>query len=603
MLQRKRLSRASRLASWLARPIVRSLAEDRVVGYLVFAFALSQLFVAGWDLPGSHGWENDGIAPRDLFGGIAENLTPGHGHRYPLLHYLVLGVASLPVLLTAVLSGPLSGDAIRERVLSVPCMTGISLIAKLTAIAMACVALVTLARIVRRTFSERAGRFAVLFAATNLTFAFYGRVSNLDVPYLAWTMLSLAALLDIVQRGTHRSYLAFAGFAAAAVATKDQAYASFVLAAPLFLVVLPLLRPKSFAPDHFRRLVIASGVGAGAYLLLSGAAFNPTGFLARIEEMRGPASQNWRAYAKDWTGLSANLRDALALGARAFWPLPVLVLAWCSALLTLVMPRCGDTFGARAGRSLLFVAGLASLVFFTLVVGRSEHRFLLPLGTFLAAYAGIGADALLGFAAGLRAERPVALVLGALLAWAGLQSFAVHLTQLGDARRTTAAWLAQLPRGSMVETYGLLVYQPHFDVSGQSPYRVRRVGPERPRSRNPLVGAEELQAPIADVEVRRPDVLVLSHGFANAYLRRAAGSGQPLPGVITERQRDLATTEFVRAAVAGRLPHYRLALYAQPQLPAFASWLGLRPVEIQATTGVPLWILVREDGRAAELRP
>jgi hypothetical protein len=76
-----------------------------------------------------------------------------------------------------------------------------------------------------------------------------------------------------------------------------------------------------------------------------------------------------------------------------------------------------------------------------------------------------------------------------------------------------------------------------------------------------------------------------------------------LPGVITARQRDLATTEFVRAAVAGRLPHYRLALYAQPQLPAFASWLGLRPVEIQATTGVPLWILVREDGRAAELRP
>jgi hypothetical protein len=603
MLQRTLLSRASRLASWLAQPIVRSLVEDRVVGYLVFAFALSQLFVVGWDLPGSHGWENDGIAPRDLFGGIAENLTPGRGHRYPLLHYLLLGLASLPVLLAAVLSGPLSGDAIRERVLSVPCMTAISLIAKLIAIGMACVALVTLARIVRRTFSERAGRFAVLFAATNLTFAFYGRVSNLDVPYLAWTLLSLAALLDIVQRGTHRSYLAFAVFAAAAVATKDQGYASFVLAAPLFLVVLPLLRPKSFAPDHFRRLLIASAVGAGAYLLLSGAAFNPTGFLARIEEMRGPASQNWRAYSKDWAGLSANLRDALLLGARAFWPLPVLVLAWSSALLALVMPRCGDTFGARAGRSLLFVAGVSSLVFFTLVVARAEHRFLLPLGAFLAAYAGIGADALLGFAAGLRAERPVALVLGALLAWAGLHSFAVHLTQLGDARRTTAAWLAQLPRGSVVETYGLLVYQPHFDVSAQSPYRVRRVGPERPRSRNPLVGAEELQAPIADVEARRPDVLVLSHGFASSYLQRAAAPGQPLPGVITTRQRDLETTEFVRAAVAGRLPHYRLALHAQPQLPAFASWLGLRPVEIQATTGVPLWVLVREDGRAAGLRP
>lgn len=603
MLQRRPLSRASRLASWLARPIVRSFAEDRVVGYLVFAFALSQLSAAGWDLPGSHGWENDGIAPRDLFGGIAENLTPGHGHRYPLLHYLVLGVASLPVLLPAVLSGPLTGEAIRQRVLSVPCMTGISLIAKLIAIAMACVALITLARIVRRTYGEHAGRLAVLFAATNLTFAFYGRVSNLDVPYLTWTLLALAALLDVIQRGTHKSYLTFALFAAGAVATKDQAYASFVLATPLFLVVLPLLRPTSFAPDHFRRLLLASGVGAAAYLVLSGAAFNPTGFLARVEEMRGPASQSWRGYSKDWAGLSANLREALAAGTGAYWPLPVLVLAWCSALLTLVIPRRGDTFGARAGRSLLLVAGCGSLLFFTLVVARSEHRFLLPLGTFLAAYAGIGADALLGFAASLGAGRPMALLLGGLLTWSGLHSFAVHLTQFGDARRTTAAWLARLPPGSVVETYGSLVYQPHFDVSAEAPYRVERVGPEPARSRNPLVGAHELQAAIADVETRRPDVLVLSNGFADSYLRRPQSPARPLQGVVAERQRDQATTEFVRAAVAGRLPNYRVALHARPQLPALATWLGLRPVAIQATTGVPLWILVREGGRAAEVRP
>lgn len=596
------MSRVARFASWLARPIVRSLAEDRVVGYLVCAFALTQLIAVGWDLPGSHGWENDGIAPRDLFGGIAENLTPGRGHRYPLFHYLILGLASLPVLLIAVLSGPLTGDAIRERVLSVPCMTGISLIAKLIAVAMACVALVTLARIVRRTFSERAGRLAVLFAATNLTFAFYGRVSNLDGPYLMWTLLALGALLDIVQRGTHRSYQAFALFAAAAVATKDQAYASFVLSAPLYLVVLPLLRRSSFAPDHFRRVLIASGVGLGAYLALSGALFNPTGFLARIEEMRGPASQSWRGYSKDWAGLSANLRDVMALGPLVFWPLPVLVLAWCSALVTLVLPRHGDTFGARAGRALPFVAGVSSLVFFTLVVARSEHRFLLPLGTFLAAYAGIGADALLGFAAGLRAERPAALLLGGLVGWAGLQSFAVQLTQLGDARRSVTALLSRLPRGSVVETYGLLVYQPHFDVSADSPYRVQRVGPERPRSRNPLVGAAELQAPIGDVEARRPDVLVLPHGFANPYLQRE-GAARPLSGVVVERQRDGGTVEFVRAAVAGRLPHYRLALHAEPRMPAFARWLGLRAVPIQSTTAVPLWVLVRDDGRAAGLRP
>ena len=61
-------------------------------------FGLTELVTLGWDLPGSHGWENDGVAPRDLFGGLANNLTPGHAHRYPLLHYLVLAVPCLPVL-------------------------------------------------------------------------------------------------------------------------------------------------------------------------------------------------------------------------------------------------------------------------------------------------------------------------------------------------------------------------------------------------------------------------------------------------------------------------------------------------------------------------
>src|SRR5688572_32054621 len=152
---------ASRLGAWLGR-LVR---EDGAVAAMALAFAFSELVTLGWDLPGSHGWENDGIAPRDLFGGLAENLTPGHSHRYPLLHYLVVAVPSLPVLLVAALTGPLDAAGVRERVLSVPSMTAISVIAKLVATFMAALALVVLARVVRRTSGERAGRFTALFAA------------------------------------------------------------------------------------------------------------------------------------------------------------------------------------------------------------------------------------------------------------------------------------------------------------------------------------------------------------------------------------------------------------------------------------------------------
>jgi hypothetical protein len=588
------VSRAARLRSWLARPFGRLLAEDRAVLAVVLAFAASELVTAGWDLPGSHGWENDGVAPRDLFGGLAHNLSPGATHRYPLLHYLLLAVPSLPVLLVAVLAGPLTGAAIQARVLAVPTMTAISLIAKLTAILMASVSVLALARLVRRTFGVGAARCTALFAATNLTFAFYGRVSNLDVPYLMWTLLALDALLDVLEGEGAPAMTRFGLFAAAAVATKDQAYASFVLVAPVYLVLLPLVTRRAWSRDDTRRLARSAGQSALAYGFLSGALLNPRGFVRRLDELRGPSSQAWRAYSKDLSGLAANVHDALATASHSFWPRPLFALSLAGAVVALLQKPGASVLEGRAPRALPLVAGLGSFVFFTLAVGRAEHRFLLPFGLFLSAYAGVGAAAVLARARRIGAGRLGELLVGAAVAAAALASFAVHLTQLGDARREVSAFLAKLKPGARVETYGLLVYQPHFDVSPTSPYRVTRVGPEPATRRNPLVGAHELEGAIADAPARRPDALVFSEGFANAYLTRAGDAARPLSEVVLARQKDAPTARFVQAALADRLPGYHQALVARPRLPGWALALGLEPVPIQATTGLSLWVLVRD---------
>jgi len=155
-------------------------------------------------------------------------------------------------------------------------------------------------------------------------------------------------------------------------------------------------------------------------------------------------------------------------------------------------------------------------------------------------------------------------------------------------------YLERLPPGSLVETYGLLVYAPHFDVSAQSPYRVARVGPDRPASRNPLVGATEIQAPIAEIEQRKPDVVVLSEGFAIPYLAVSDDPTRPVAGALAARRADTPTTAFVHAALTDSLPHYRLALAARPHLPRWAYAFGLRAVPIQGTTGLSVWVLVRE---------
>ena len=450
------------------------------------------------------------------------------------------------------------------------------------------------ARIVRRTVGVRAGRYAALFAATNMTFAFYARVSNLDVPYLTWTVLALDAVLDVLESGDARAYTRFGAFAAAAVATKDQAYASFLVVAPLYFVVWPLISRGVFSRVHARLVVRGAVSGVVTYALASGALFNPTGFVRRLGELRGPSSQLWRGYSKDLAGVSANVRDVLRAAAHDFWPPAVFAIAAFGVVLAFARRPGASHLQSRAARALPFMAGVSSLVFFTLTVARSEHRFLLPFGFFLAPYGGIAADAFVGATALLGAEILGRAVVTLGLVWCAVSSSATHLTQLGDARRDVERFLAELPPGSLVETYGLVVYAPHFDVSASSPYRVERVGPERPAARNPLVGASEIQAPIADVEARKPDVIVFSEGFAIPYLAVSEDPTRPVAGAFAARQTDVRTAEFVRAALTDSLPHYRLALVARPHVPRWARAFGLRPAPIQGTTALSVWVLTRQ---------
>jgi hypothetical protein len=248
------MSRARRAWGWL-----RGLwAQDRVVSALVAAFALASLAGSLWDVPGSHGWENDAIAPRDLFGGLATNLTPGKGHRYPLFHYVVVALGALPGVLAGVASAPGRDMAsLTQAILSPAVMTWVALAGKWTSVAMTAGSLFALAHLGRRLLSVSAARFAVAAAATNLSLTYYGRTSNLDAPLLLWAALACVKLLDLGQPGAgRRDAVLFGVFAALAVATKDQAYAGFVLSAPLY-ALLPLWSTRAGARGaHLRDLAV-----------------------------------------------------------------------------------------------------------------------------------------------------------------------------------------------------------------------------------------------------------------------------------------------------------------------------------------------------------
>lgn len=550
----------------------------------LIAFAALQMVALCWDQPGYYGWENDGVAPRGLFGGIAQNLIPGHADRYPLFHSLLLGVLALPVLLADVAIALLRAERVADVVLSTPSMTAIAVASKLLHVAFSLVALLALARSFSTLFGRRASRWGVAFALTNLSVGYYGRTTNVDLAYLTWVALWVDRLLLFAQQ-RRRSDLTLLGFsAAAALATKDQAYASFVLPTLLFWGVLLDGDARSRALSLGRMLRVA----LPAYLLLSGAAFNPFGFVRHVQELVGTNSQDWRQYPASADGLLANLHDLFAREREYWWPWPGLAAAWVGAGLAPFL-ELGSPISARPAlaRWLPLSAALSATLGFTLLVGRSEHRFLLPLGFWLSGYAGVAVAS-----CSLRGSRVLPLLIGSTLITLGaLHSAQLLVTQWCDPRRDVESFLQQLPAGTRVETYGHGVYQPRFDFSPESPYRVTRVSALGSAAPPRIRGMLELRDDFAAVEQRGPDLLIIPDEFAQRFLTDAAASGTQR-AMEAFRQAPGATS-FFRNAVADRLPGYHQLELGQPHLPAWYTRLGGSLVRVHGSTGSRQWILQR----------
>ena len=569
----------------------------RAVPWLLLALQLASMC---WDLPTSHGWENDGAAPRDFLGGIADNLRWGHAHRYPLFHYVVIGVLSAPVLVTDALAAALTGEPIAALVTSVPSMTAIALATKVLHAGMMLVALASLARTFAALFGDTAARWGALLAMLNLSVAYYGRTTNVDAAYLMWVALGIEQLCRLVRERTPRHASALAAFAAAAVATKDQAYAAFTL--PLLALVALLVREggaalKRTAPGR------ALGLGACLYAVLSGAALNPSGFIQRLALLTGTNSQDWRQYPATLGGAADNSLALWRAQAEYWWPWPVVALAWLGVALAPRLYR--RTCAARATPSppasspallalLPLASGLGSTAAFTLLVGRAEHRFMLPLGFWLGGYAGV-CLATLDDAWRAPMGQTLTRAFGALGCAAALAQCAeLAVTQWYDPRREVERFLASLPPDCPVETYGLGVYLPRFELAPKA--SVTRVSPVGASGSGPIPGVAEAHASYMDIETRRPDVLVAPAGFVDRF-RAPADDRGPRPAMLAYRDAPGAL-EFFDRLISDRLPHYHLSSTGDLRAPPWFEHLGGSLRSIHGSTGRRVWLAVRDNGCA-----
>ena len=408
----------------------------------------------------------------------------------------------------------------------------------------------------RQVAGARAGLLAAIACALNFGLTYYGQVSNLDVPCLFWACLALLWCMRAVAEQEPRRFWLAALFAAAAVATKDQAYGLFLLSLPAFLSLW--FAANAWPRAHARRIALvlvgAAAVALFLLLLVDGAITNPSGFVRRIAFLAGPASQDYAQYLHGPSGWLALLGDMGSYFAQGHG-LTIVTLAMLGVGVHMLRSR--DR--VRVAGLLPLLAIISFTLCFNFAALRSDDRFLLPQAVLSCVYIGIVAEVLsFPSVAWTRLAGRGVLVLIALAALH--QAVAINAAFLFDPRYDAERWMrGHVMPGDVIETYGQNCFLPRFPKAA----RVIRVGQGSLGLRNPLPGVTEVREPF--IAPRNPRFIVLSLAWGRRYLKPAIPLG---PGRVYSRlhQADLIDMDgrlYFESLVGGALG-YRLAYAARP---------------------------------------
>lgn len=483
--------------------------------------AILRLIGLGWGLPSTDGWDSDGIAPRDFLAGIVLTYKSGSYYTYPPLHLMLLAALTAPGWLIGLCEAPTLGQAdLINEFIKVPYMTFFAWVARLVSVTMSVGTVYCVARMARLVDGELASAIAALIAALNAVLIYYGHTTNLDGPYLFWSVLAMLFVMEgIAGRRPYRIAIGVLFFIAA-VATKDQAYALALLSFPVVIICWG-------ACDDWARknwLAIAKPVmsalliGTIAFSIVSGAVFNPTGFASRMAFLTGTASADNAYYTRNLDGLLRILWDGLT---NLENPYPIIFVGLGIYGILLHGSRARKNHPVWVAGLLPLLAMVSFTVCFNFVALRTDDRFLLPHSLLLAIYIGIGGAHLLTTGSRLW-RRTAATTLALAFVLALYRAAAVDAAFLYDPRYDAERWLVQnFAPGTTIETYGKNVYLPRFPAK----MRVTRVGPDAVAERSPLASATEINQPYDQLESRHPEVLVISAFWVGRYLAAENNAG------------------------------------------------------------------------------
>jgi hypothetical protein len=417
-------------AAVAVRRLVGGLTPGRERSFMpvvVAAAGVTLICALWWGLPDFYGWAPDELGPGEVNDALARRFTGGWATIYPPLHYAVLALFTAPFHALA------AGGLIELEELHVN--TAVFIVQRLVSVVMA-LGVLGLVFAIGSNISVRAGAFAAAILVVALPFAYYGKVANVDVPYVFWLTISLTYYVRMHRSGAPASdFLLFvlAGFAA--IGTKDQAYGFYLL--PALVIVVSSVRhartdarPAGVPSTGVLLAMIA--VAVAGLIVVENVIFNFSGFVEHLRIITGPGSQYFRMYEQSVAGQASMLRDALwQLGSAMSWPIFVLavvaaIAAWRSGVITV---------------RVLLLPLLSYYVTFIAVVGYHYDRFFIGPVIILAVALGWWLDRWLVAGRGNRLAKLA--VVTVMFAYALSRVAALDALMLLDSRYTVEQWLLQ----------------------------------------------------------------------------------------------------------------------------------------------------------------
>jgi 4-amino-4-deoxy-L-arabinose transferase-like glycosyltransferase len=381
---------------------------------------------------------------------------------YPLGHYLVLGVVYAPYVVWLALTGGFasapSGQYPYGLADPTTTLTLLMFLARAVSAVMGTGIVVCVHSLTKALFDRRAATAAAAVAACGYALIFYSHTDNLDVPYLFWAMLALVSYAQLWRENRLRHYLQLGACSAWAVATKDQAYALFLLL-PLPLLWLAWHRQThSFAPG--KRLVtvaLSHGLWSGvlasvtAFTLGSNLLFDWPRFVRHVEYLI--VNPTFDRYLDP--GLVADCARLLTLTTHYLigaMGLP-LFLAGVAGLIDAAWRRPAATLWLAVP---LFSYGVV-FIFGNLFYVHARH--VLPLALLFSVFAGY-----LLAEVGRSPRLPIWLRrigLAAMLGHGLLYGFSANLMLLNDSRQLAGQWLTtNVAPGARLEVYSPPIFLP-----------------------------------------------------------------------------------------------------------------------------------------------